>query len=368
VVFFDPYPHLFGGGQAVTCSLAAELRRRGVPVSVMTTAEGELLRRAKAAGIPCEVLELPPALSVFGHRAAVPGAPAVAALAVIPLAWRRIAEVLRRRPSIFHVSDLRGILLAGPPAKLNGVPVVWHLHSLEPQPALNVLGAHLAAAVLTPSKSALGALPAPARRRARVVPSCPPAWLLDLPPARFEIPLVVSAARLSPEKGLDVLVEATALLREQVPGAAVQVFGAPQLGWEAYRRRLERRALELGLGSSFELLGHVEEPARGWGRACVYVQPSRQETMGLAALEAMAVGLPVVASAVGGLTEVVDHGETGLLVPPGEPRALAAALGWLLARPADARRMGEAGRQRVVERFASTEAVEQLLGLYGELR
>ena len=96
----------------------------------------------------------------------------------------------------------------------------------------------------------------------------------------------------------------------------------------------------------------------------LFVLPSLYEGLGIAILEAMAAGLPVVASAVGGIPEVVIHGETGLLVRPGDPVALAAALGHLLRHPEEAGFMGARGRERARERFSIESVVKRHEELY----
>jgi starch synthase len=101
--------------------------------------------------------------------------------------------------------------------------------------------------------------------------------------------------------------------------------------------------------------------------ASVFVVPSVYEPMGIVNLEAMACETPVVASAVGGIPEVVDDGVTGLLVPPADPPALAAAVNELLADPERAQRMGLAGRERVLERFTWRAVAEKTLALYERL-
>jgi glycosyltransferase involved in cell wall biosynthesis len=98
--------------------------------------------------------------------------------------------------------------------------------------------------------------------------------------------------------------------------------------------------------------------------ADVFVLPSIQEGLSLSALEAMALGKPVVACRVGGTPEVVVDGETGLLVAPGEPRELARALEQLLAHPDEARAMGEAGKRRVREAFDLEQMVSKIEQVY----
>jgi glycosyltransferase involved in cell wall biosynthesis len=365
VAFFDPYPHVLGGAQVVTLAVAGELRRRGIGARVLTTGEGPLVSRARADGIQCSLVKLPPALAVYGHRTV--GTPRIQAVAALPIAWTRVARALRPRPAVVHVTDLRGALLAGPPARARGLPVVWHLHLTEPEPALNWVAGIFASKALTPSRQALSVLPRRVRRRGEVLYNGVPADLLRLPTARFEEPLVVTAGRISPQKGLDVLAHATALLAKQMPGVRVHVYGGPQPGWEGHYAQLRQQVTDLKLESTFRLNGFVEEPARHWASASVYTQPSRREGLPLAVVEAMAIGLPVVATTVGGLPEVVEHGRTGLLVGPDDPEALARALAELLGDPDRARRMGAAGRERVERLYSTAAMVDRLVEVYGAL-
>ncbi len=154
--------------------------------------------------------------------------------------------------------------------------------------------------------------------------------------------------RLRIRKGVEVLLEA-------LRGSPARLLIA---GDGEHRAALQRKAAELGLGSSVVFLGRCDAPRvrallRG---AAALVVPSTYEGMPLVVLEAMEAGLPVVASRVSGIPEVVEDGRTGWLVPPEDPGALAAALAEVLERPDEARRRGEAGRRRVDERFRPAHA------------
>jgi glycosyltransferase involved in cell wall biosynthesis len=154
--------------------------------------------------------------------------------------------------------------------------------------------------------------------------------------------------RLRIRKGVEVLLEA---LR---PGMRLLIAGDGE-----HRAALERKAAELGLDSRIRFLGRCDAArVRGLLKgAAALVVPSIYEGMPLVVLEAMESGVPVVASRVSGIPEVVEDGRTGWLVPPEDPRALAAALIEVLERPEEARRRGEEGRRRVDERFRPRNAV-----------
>lgn len=173
-----------------------------------------------------------------------------------------------------------------------------------------------------------------------------------------DAPLVVCAARLEAVKGVEHLVRAAALL----PRARVAIAGDGPL-----LEQLRELAVELGLSDRLALLGRVTPVAPLLAAADVVVLPSRSEGLPMAALEAMALGKPVVASRVGGLPEAVEDGVTGVLVPPSDPDALAAALAELLGDPERARAMGEAGRARVLEGFTAERMVAGYVELFASL-
>lgn len=178
----------------------------------------------------------------------------------------------------------------------------------------------------------------------RVIPSG-----VDVPAhvgAEDDPPHVLYAGRLSPEKGvLDLLAAAN--------GMPLVVVGDGPL----------RRQVPQALGFL-----PPEELARRYARAAVVACPSRREGFGVVAAEAMAHGRPVVASAVGGLLDLVVDGKTGLLVPPGDIRALRAALERLLDDSALRRRLGEAGRERARGQLAWGVVLDRTLEAYDDAR
>ena len=132
-------------------------------------------------------------------------------------------------------------------------------------------------------------------------------------------------------------------------------------------RSLADLAAGLGLSSRVELVGHVEVPERFLQTIDIYVQPSTAEGLPNAVLEAMATGLPVVATAVGGTPEVVEDGTTGWLTPSGDDAAMAERITRLLTDPARRAAMGRAGRLRVETRFSVRRMVQQTEDLLDEV-
>jgi N-acetyl-alpha-D-glucosaminyl L-malate synthase BshA len=151
----------------------------------------------------------------------------------------------------------------------------------------------------------------------------------------------------------DAVLALASLRRQGLPTALALLGDGPE------RAAVEARVADLGLESSVRFLGargHFEDLL---SRADVFLLPSETESFGLAALEALASGVPVVASAVGGLPEVVRDGETGLLVPPADPEALARAVRALLHDETRRRAMSERARADAVARFAPKPAVDR---------
>lgn len=364
VYIFDPYPHSFGGAQRVIEGLAREIAGSGLEVEVVTVGRGPLTDRLASTAIPWRTVRLSRFLMVYGHQTR--GLRALGAILTLPLTWVRVARTLRRR-SIAHVCDLRGMLLFAPAARLAGCRVVWHVNFPDQNGALNKFAAVLANAIVSPSEDARGRLIGVAASRVDVIPNGIPPQPFEQEPPEFRDPVIVTAGRLVPEKGLDVLIEAMARVLHVVPGARLRIQGSAQQGYESYDRRLQKQAAELGLGSAVTFLGFAEEPWREWRKACLYVQASREESFGLAAAEAMAAALPVVATEVGAIRHLIVDGVTGLLVKPDDPEQLARAMARLLLDRDLARGMGEAGRARVRQELSFAIMGDRFLDLYRSL-
>ncbi|HEX8639651.1 MAG TPA: glycosyltransferase family 4 protein [Allosphingosinicella sp.] len=175
-------------------------------------------------------------------------------------------------------------------------------------------------------------------------------------------PLIVSMGLVGERKGTDMLIAALAALPPELDWHAV-------IGGDGEVERYRAVADAAGLGERISFLGWVgeEEVGRWLDRASVFVLPSRAENQPVAILEAMAQGLPVVASAVGAIPEQVAEGETGLLVPPGEAEPLAAALRRLLESPHERAAFGAAGHARYREHFSISRCARELCTLYRTL-
>jgi glycosyltransferase involved in cell wall biosynthesis len=169
----------------------------------------------------------------------------------------------------------------------------------------------------------------------------------------------VTVARLSPEKDLANLLRAVALVVSKAPEFRLDIAGDGPC-----RTELQALAAELKLASQVRFLGEVRDIAKLLGQARLFVLPSQTEGISLTILEAMARGLPVLATNVGGTPEIVVSGTSGLLVPPRDPVALAEGILKLWDNGDVARQMGLAGRRRVEDHFDIRTMVATYEALY----
>jgi len=177
--------------------------------------------------------------------------------------------------------------------------------------------------------------------------------------------VITTVANIRRVKGIDILVEAAATVQRQCPEARFLVVGEK---WEAdYCRELEKRFAELDLVRNFQLLGRRDDVFPILRASDVFCLPSRSEGFSNALIEAMACGLPCVASAVGGNVEVVTDGTTGLLVPPENSGELAMALLRLLADPVLRSALGSRGEELVRRRFTNEATMSNLTSVYRSL-
>ena len=175
-------------------------------------------------------------------------------------------------------------------------------------------------------------------------------------------PVAISVARLSPEKDFATLFQAVSLVVREVPD-----FKLMMIGNGAERAKLEALADSLGIASNVDFLGERKDVPELLAQAGFFVSSSKSEGISLTILEAMAVGLPVVTTRVGGNPEIVLEGETGHLVPDQNPPALAAAMLKMLSQRAAWPTMGERGRQRVEQQFEIRTMIRQYEDLYTEV-
>jgi glycosyltransferase involved in cell wall biosynthesis len=345
------------GGQVVALQLARAARAAGHECAFVSPSEGPFLEQARAEGFATHLLDLGRLFRLDGVL--------------------RLGLLLRReRADVLHThTPLVANILGRVAGRLAGVRVVSPVHIENHFPAgrrraglyrwLDNATARSAATLLTVSQGTRAALERQGYpQRIEVVyngvaPSTAEPADLGLTPGRPEIGEI---ARLAEVKGQRTLLRACVGL-----DVTVVLVGADLERGGAYRRELERQAAELGIADRVLFTGYRRDADAVLRAFDVLALPSTIEGFPLVVLEAMAAGIPVVATPVGGVGELVRDGETGLLVPPEDPAALAAALHRLLDEPETARRLAEAARAQVFERFSEASMCARVLAVYEDL-
>ena len=341
------------GGQLVALRLARAARDRGDEVGFVAPERGPFTELAEREGFRVDVLPL--------RRSFQLGA-----------AWR-LARLLRRhRADLLHTHTLAAAnVLSRLAGRAAGVPVVSHLHienHFRPATRRLLAGldnatARLAAHLVAVSQDTKRAYERQGYRRGRIEVVYNG---VELPPdngfRRNEPPRIGEIARLCDVKGQRELLQALT----RVPEARLVLAGRDLEQGGAFQEALERESERLGVRERVEF-GFRDNVPDLLETLDVVALPSWAEGLPIVLLEAMAHGRPVVATPVGGTPELVTDGETGLLVPPRDPEALAAALRRVLDDPDLARRLGTAARARVAERFTAAEQARRTLAIYDDV-
>lgn len=347
------------GGQLVALRLAHAARERGHDVAFVSPTAGPFTQRVLDEGFQASVVPLGGALDA---RATL-----------------RLRSLLQReRTDVLHTHVHFSLNVVGRLAAIGTrTAVVAHMHienvfresavARFAQVRLDNATARTCrwiVAVSDATREALVAQGYPASSTVTVhngIEPREPAAVAALDPAPPG-PVLLEVGRLCDVKGQHELIAALPLLgREDV---TVLLVGEDVESGGSYKRLLEEQARERGVEGRVRFLGSRDDVPALLAAADALVLPSWIEGFPLVVLEAMAAGVPVVATAVGGTPEAVVNGETGLLVPTRDVHALARAIRHLLEDPDRARRLGEAGRRRARERFEANAAARRILGLY----
>jgi glycosyltransferase involved in cell wall biosynthesis len=261
--------------------------------------------------------------------------------------------LLRSRPHVVHANTLRALPEARIARSL-GLPVVLHLHELPDPGAKRTLAMRAAATTADVVVAVSEAVAGVVRRHAGDTPvlvaynGIPSVAALAERPRG---PVVGSVGTVCRAKGTDVFLEAAALVRSRRPELRFEHIGQAGLDEDVeFARRIERLLESNDVRSATEMLGR-RPAAEGLHRWQLFVLPSRQDAFPLASLEAMAAGVPVIASSVGGIPEQIEHLRSGILVEPGDPRAIAEWILLLHDDPDLRASLAAAASARVRERF-----------------
>jgi glycosyltransferase involved in cell wall biosynthesis len=306
-----------------------------------------------------------------------------------PAAWARTAGQVRRasraiwraasaaEARILHVHHPTVALQARHAARRGGARLIWHVHETAPIPlayrALGALAARSADLVLCVSEASRAMaleLGAPESRARVVYNAVEPQFLERVRPHRLALdsePSIGVFGVLEPRKGHADLIRACAALTGRWPTLSLWIVGGPGAGaFDRYRDELKCLARELGLGDRVHFVGPRDDiPELMAGMDAVVSASVRSESLPTVLIEACALGVPVLGTDVGGAREIIRHGETGFLAPPGEPEALASNLALLLSGAG--RSLADRARAEARTRFAPARFAADLDEGYREM-
>jgi len=355
--------------------LAVALRDHGVDVHVVAPSGDHLPASDRFDGIPVERFRYAPRryekLAYAGNMHTQVRDSWGAKLALLGFLGSEFGSAVRARrnfePDIVHAhwwfpGGLVGTWLSG----LSGVPLVTTLHGTDVRLARGTAMArplfrHVlqqSSAVTTVSRWLARETETMVSGVTATVAPMPVATDLFSPGGQRDTDRLLFVGRLTAQKGIGPLLDAIARMTRRV---SLDVVGDGALGPE-----LAERARALGIADRIQWLGHLPQPGlvELYRRATALVVPSTDEGLGLVAVEAQLCETPVVGFESGGLTDTVHHERTGILVPPGNVDALAAALDGLLDRPDRGSDLGRAGRMVALAGFAPESAARRYAGIY----
>ena len=355
--------------------LAVALRDHGIDVHVVAPSADHLPATDRFDGIPVERFRYAPRryekLAYAGNMHTQVRDSWGAKLALLGFLGSEFGSAVRARrafePDVVHAhwwfpGGLVGTWLSG----LSGVPLVTTLHGTDVRLARGTAMARplfrrvlqQSSAVTTVSRWLAHEVESLVSGVHAAVAPMPVATDLFSPGGAREPNRLLFVGRLTTQKGIEGLIDAMARMRNR---ATLDVVGDGALA-----DKLASRVRELGIGDRVNWLGQLSQPRLVdlYRRATALVVPSIDEGLGLVAIEAQLCETPVVAYESGGLTETVQHDRTGILVPPGDLGALAAALDALLDAPERASEMGRAGRMVALAGFAPESAARRYAGIY----
>lgn len=344
------YSVAIGGQEMVVLSLVERMdRTRFTPRVLCFRGGGELVSRFEAAGVAVDVLDVPP------------GAGGLACLAAMRRYFRR------HRPVILHTHNPTPHQYGAIAAAAGGVPIV--VHTKHGRNQLRTARSRLLERLAGRLTDVVVPVSADSAEVARTTEGVPGERIqvirngIAIGPAVARQGAagwrIVHVARLNEVKDQRTLLRAVRLLADVHPEVRLHLVGDGE-----EREALEQLTDELRLREQVRFHGFTDDVRPYLADADLFVLSSVSEGIALTLLEAMAASLPVVATDVGGNREVVVPGETGLLVPPADPAALAEAIAALLGEPARAAAMGLAGRARVVRDFSLDRTADAYEALY----
>jgi glycosyltransferase involved in cell wall biosynthesis len=363
ILYISPFPHI-GGGEISLLTILKNLDIKRFKLSLICYAEGLFVEKARKLGIDVIVFKRDSLFSNFS------------------ILWKLFRYIKKNNIHIVHVNCLD--IRAGIAAWLARVPFVGHLRVVFPFTWRDRLFVQLSRKVIAVSNAVVNAFCKESSGYMSKFVVIPNAIEIpgDITPARLreefglssDTKLVGAVGRIYTFKGYEYFIVSANIIKREIPNVAFFIIGGvTHEEAEMYLNNLKRSVSKLGLSDFFFFTDFREDILSVIAALDILVVPSIEirkaggrvtEGFGRVAIEAMAVGVPVVASNIGGLTEIVEDNVSGILVPPGNSNAIAEAALFILTDEVKAKALGEAGRKRVEDFFVIRQQADKIEKLY----
>jgi len=382
-ILFYNHTNQVSGAEQVLLLLLAKLRRDQFETILLSPGEGKLQSNARAVGVRCETVD--PLLARFTWKPRI----LLRYLASFFSVVRQVrARVKDSSPELIHANSIRAGLVMSTATIGLRIPIVWHIHDLLPKHPLSTLirclvllrpPVRIVAVSQASADSFCGdflrrfpnriavtvihnAVPSPA-----LAPQTRSGALRKEIRVRAADPLIGIVGNLTPGKGQFELIHAFQNVLKRIPNAALLIIGSDIFNSaEGYRSRLLAAARSLGILDRVKFLGQQDDVPAIMRSLDLLVLNSKSEACPLVVLEGLASGVPVVSTAVGGVPELITHGENGWLVPAGDQQEMADAIVSLIQQPRLRATLAENGRRHVESNFTVEKFMEQWEAVYAE--
>lgn len=354
-----------GAGVALIAA-AAGVSDSEVVLDLIVPGDGPLVEKARKAGLNPQVIHNPEvsfSAASFIEKAC---------LVFERLRYlRELTSYLRRSADLVVVNSTASVM-GGLAARLAGKPIVWWVHeTFSPHPTFTTrvklrIIEHLSAGILYVAESSRSGFPAPTVPRQLVVrngvdverfarATRSDEWENRI--QRRENTRVLTSNGMFPRKAPDLFLESARILLERMPDLDFRcvITGAPAPQWDSFAADIRNFAGRAPLAGKVIFPGAVENMATLFASTDVYVSPSHSEALPISIIEAMAAAVPVVATDVGDCAQLLGQGTFGIVIPPGDPIALANALENILNEPDEARARATLAQRAVLQQYANKD-------------
>jgi glycosyltransferase involved in cell wall biosynthesis len=386
-ILFYNHTSQVSGAERVLLLILRQLSRDGFQPLLVCPGEGKLQNEAKAVGVHCETVDQLRARFTrrIDHL--------LRYLTSFVSVMRQVrAQVVKFQPEVIHANSIRAGLVVSAATIGLGIPVIWHVHDLLPRHPFSTLirllvfilpQIRIVAVSRVAADRLRGDLPRwlPSRTDVTVLHNSVDVKRLSAASGGFQEanalrkelrlraadPLIGIVGNLSPGKGQLELITAYAEVLKKIPDSALLIVGSALFnGEDGYQQLLSAQAKALGIADRLRFLGQRNDVPAIMRSLDLLVLNSKSEAFPLAALEGLASGVAVLSTSVGGVPELINHGENGWLIPSGDQNKLAEAIVLLMTQPELRARLAEKGHQHVATNFTVDKFMAQLEVIYAQ--